>query len=260
MGIIPGKLGSLTPTGTYSKLGAPKPGTISSSHIPSDTSLAVGASGLIGAEMMRMIKNDWDELALDLTQLGLTIVGLLDIAPPAQAAADVTNGGIDFARGHPIIGVLSMASTIPILGLLPGVGLTVVRVVKCCCSGFKLFGKVVYAIVTTVAKPAFQFVVIKGKQLFSYIPEAGKIVEGAKAFSKNLIEAIERIVKKLMDIDPKMIEPIQARPTAANRAGNTIRQNPTTASQQKIQYQVQTEYGKYRTYPYNSLGKGQLWK
>ena len=101
--MIPGKLGTLKPVGSYSKIGNEIPGAIPSSHISSDITKYGSKGGTISAEVLRLIEEDWKNLALDITQLGLSLVGLIEIAEPLQAAADVTNGSIDIARGHPWI-------------------------------------------------------------------------------------------------------------------------------------------------------------
>ena len=155
----------------YSKIGKAQPGKTKTEQLPQNS------NGFLTKEDLNKIKLDWKELSLDVTQLGLSIVGLIEVAEPFQIAADVTNGAIDFKRGHPLLGTLSMLSATPVAGLLSGLALFGLRIIKCLWNGFKFFGKVVWIIAKSGVCKMASFIFTKGQHLVSYLPKTEQITE-----------------------------------------------------------------------------------
>ncbi len=254
--MIPGKLGTIKSANTYSQIGKEVPGTVPTSHISLNPKTSVGGVASCSSEFLRLIETDWKNLAMDLAQLGLTIVGLLDVAPPVQAGADILNGSIDIKRGHPWIGALSIASATSLGGLIPGIGLACIRLLKVVWSGFKALGRTVYVLATSAAKPICSFVVTRGNKILSYLKDTGRVVEDLKSWRNGVVENIMKLVDKLTKVDPKSFEDVTAKPLA-NKGYTEIPAN----KQLDIHHQVQSEYGWYQLSPHTcgNMFKGYIY-
>lgn len=111
----------------YSKIGA-KP---LNAKVGNKVARVASLAARISQKDLDFLEADWKELSLDFAQLGLTVVGLIEVAEPLQMAADVANGCIDIKRGHPIIGAISIFSATPVAGLIGGIPLALIRAFKC---------------------------------------------------------------------------------------------------------------------------------
>lgn len=228
----------------YSKLGKAAPGKIPESHINMSQQLAVAST-----EVLRELKSCWKEVALDLTQLGLSLVGLLEVAPPLQASADIANGGIDVARGHPYIGALSMVAAIPILGSIASLGLGIVRVVKVVWSGVKFVALAVAA----PARIAWRFIITNKKVIFTYLPKTDEIVEGAVNVGKEIKNAVVSLYERLKKVD---IDNLETQKVDASYTNNNSIFNGWNNEQKN-----RSEYAKYvlNNNTYGNLGKNRIW-
>lgn len=227
----------------YSKLGKAAPGKVPESHINMSQQLAVAST-----EVLRELKSCWKEVALDLTQLGLSLVGLLEIAPPLQASVDIANGGIDIARGHPYIGAISIGAAVPLLGFLPGIGLGAIRFFKVIWSGLKFIALAVAAPV----RIAWQFIKTN-KKIFTYLPKTDEIVEGAVNVGKEIKNAVVSLYERLKKVD---IDNLETQKFDTSYTNNNSIFNGWNNEQVK-----RSEYAKYALYnnTYGNLGKNRIW-
>lgn len=146
-------------------------------------------------ENLKAIEADWKEVSLDFTQLGLTVVGLIEVAEPVQIGADLSNGAIDISRGHPIIGAISMFSAVPIAGLVGGIPLAVIRAFKCVWNGLKFLGKsfIVFAVKPGLA--AMKFIWTHKGVLLNYSSKLKRFVENS---AEKAIEGLPKITENMM--------------------------------------------------------------
>ena len=250
-------------TNNYSKIGAVPPGQIKSSY------LSNAKNGLLTAEEIARLKCDLQELSLDLTQLGLTVVGLIEVAEPIQISADLANAAIDFGRGHPVIGTFSALSATPILGLLSGIGLTGIRVVRVLWNTLKFLGKSFFIIAKAGICKANAFIFTKGQRLLTYFPTKGQVVEsvlqtgdsigkfmsdGIPAFTEGLKKILVKIGNALTKAP---VEPITIKQT--NGLQNAIETNIKNAKKVDSGYNPKTAtearkyINTYRQFP-NTFG------
>lgn len=228
----------------YSKLGKAAPGKVPESHINMSQQLAVAST-----EVLRELKSCWKEVALDLTQLGLSLVGLLEIAPPLQASADIANGGIDIARGHPYIGAISIGAAVPLFGFLPGIGVGVIRFFKVIWSGLKFIALAVAAPV----RIAWRFIITNKKVIFTYLPKTDEIVEGAVNVGKEIKNAVVSFYERLKKANIKDIDP--------QKVDTSYTNNNSIFNGLKKEHGIRSEYGKYGSYntTYGNIGKTGIW-
>lgn len=227
----------------YSKLGKAAPGRIPESHI---NTAHLGA--IVSAEILRL-KSCWKEVALDLTQLGLSLVGLFELAPPVQAAVDITNGSIDIARGHPYIGALSIGAAIPLVGIAPGIGLTVIRLFKVVWSGIKFLALAVSA----PGRIVWRFIITNKKTIFTYLPKTDELVEGAVNVGKEIKNAVVSFYERIKKVNIDDIEP--------QKVDTSYTNNNSIFNGWKKEHEIRSEYDKYKIYndTYGNIGKMRLW-
>jgi len=157
------------------------------------------------AESLRALQSDWDEVSLDFLQIGLTVVGLIEVAEPVQIAADVANGAIDIKRGHPYIGALSIASAIPLAGLFPGALLTVLRAFKCVYSGLKCLGRCFIVLAVKSVTIPMKFIYLRRGTILNYCQNAKRFIMNT---GEKIIEGFplvtEKVLKNIRDFGEQM--------------------------------------------------------
>lgn len=184
----------------FSKLGAEAP----INRAGRSVSRIVTAISRISQEGIDYIEKDWREVSLDIAQLGLTLVGLIEVAEPVQMTADVTNGAIDIKWGHPIIGALSIFSATPLVGLLGGIPLTLLRAFKCVISGLKLIGKTFIAFAVKPAYAVGKFIWLRRGVLLNYSKKLGKFVENSTSKAiEDLPKVTESLIRQLKELGEK---------------------------------------------------------
>lgn len=254
--------GELLENLNYSKLGA----------LPLDSKVGnkvvriTSAAARISQEGLKYIQDDWEEVALDFTQLGLTLVGLIEVAEPIQMTADVANGAIDIKRGNPIIGAISMFSATPLAGLIGGIPLAVVRAFKCVISGLKFLGKSFIAFAVKPVCAVGKFIWLKRGVLMNYSNKLKKFVENSvtktiegipkitEALIKQIKELGEKLAKENVDLvmTPSTQRPVNAT-SSLEQSLKTPFSHPAAEARKAI--------GKYTTFPntYVNMGKTNLW-
>ena len=185
-----------------------KPGQADPTATASQVARGILGMYRLSESEMKYLEADYMEIAADFAQLGLTVVGLLEVAEPVQAGADVLNGAIDISRGHPILGVLSMASALPIAGLIPGIGLAAVRIFQCAYKGLRFQGKCLIVLASRAGKAIGRFIYLNrgvlikisddGKRLWDATAELGeKMLKACKDFGEQMAKkpVAEKVVK-----------------------------------------------------------------
>ena len=185
----------------FSKLGAEAPVNRAGRNV----SRIVTAMSRISQEGIDYIEKDWQEVSLDIAQLGLTLVGLIEVAEPVQMGADIANSAIDVKRGHPVIGALSIFSATPLVGLLGGIPLTLLRAFKCVISGLKLIGKTFIAFAVKPAYAVGKFIWLRRGVLLNYSKKTGKFVENSTTkVIEDLPKVTEGLIRQLKELGEKL--------------------------------------------------------
>lgn len=185
----------------YSKIGA-KP---LNAKVGNKVARVASLAARISQKDLDFLEADWKELSLDFAQLGLTVVGLIEVAEPLQMAADVANGCIDIKRGHPIIGAISIFSATPVAGLIGGIPLALIRAFKCVYNSLKFLCKSIIVLAVKTGCSLGKFICLRRGILLRYSNNLKRFVDnGITKGAENLSKVSETVIQQIKAFGEKL--------------------------------------------------------